>query len=455
MIDKRPASANDLLFGFLTAIVLLAPLPLASNRAWSWSLLSLLVGATACTWCLFVYSGKARTGLPLRKLLVPASLYGLAIAWAWLQTVPGMPADWVHPIWKEAETALQQSLSTPVSVDSEKTRHAIMRLMAYGLIFLLATQLGRKRQRAELGLRWVAFGILLYGFAALVTYLLGIEYLLWVPKWAYEGDATGTFVGRAAFGAFAGIGVLACLAQAARHVKGGMPGTRMSDRLERMLTGMIPWLLGAGLLLTAVLASHSRGALLVTIAASILLFIAFGVGRQLRLGQAAVMVVVLYVLVGGALAVFGQETLTRMAGEGDLTGDRPNLLRLTWTAIWDAPLTGFGLGTFEWAFHPYRDLSLPRDVIYDYAHSSWLETIMDLGWPAGSCLIAALVWICGTCICGLFRRREDQVYPALAIAAASLLGLQAFIDFTIQIPALAALLSYLLGLGYSQSWSSR
>lgn len=450
----RAASVNDRLFTALTALIVLAPLPLASNRPWAWSLLALAVALLTLAWVAARLKGRCRPGLPLRRLAVPAGLFAIAVAWGWVQMIPSPFPSLAHPAWAEAGRALGLDLPGRISAAPERTAHALIRLLAYALIFLLATQLGRPPHRAGAALRAVAWAALAYSAYALASHLLGLEYILWIPKWSYVGDATGVFVGRAAFGAYAGIGVLACLALAIRQSAAQRPVIGAGERLELLLARTVPWLVAAGVLWMAVFASHSRGAFLVTGLASVALVLAATAGRLLRLRHAVILLLLVTLLAGAVLLIEGAQTISRFTGGGDLTGDRPNLMRLAWSAIADAPLVGHGLGAFEFAINPYRDVSLPRPVIYDFAHNSWEEVIMDLGWPAGLCLLAAVVYPVLACCAGIRRRRQDQIHPVMAVATAILLGLQATVDFTVQIPALAALLAFVLGIGYAQSWST-
>lgn len=451
MTQKR--SFNDGVFLVLTALVLLAPLPLASNRPWSWSLLALGVSLLALVWTAGRLRGVCRGGVALRRLLLPAVPFLLALVWAWLQTSSWLPGSLAHPVWADASLALGRDLPSVISGDPQRTGQAAMRLLAYGLIFVLATQLGSHPGRASQGMKAVAVAVILYSAYALLMHGLELEYILWLPKWAYPGDATGTFVGRAAFGAFAGIGMLACLALALKGLAGKGQALPGGSRLEAMLSGSLPWIAAALFLLLAVLASHSRGALAVAVVGLVVLILAAVLGRVLRFRHALILLVAIAIPSLVIVLVFGEGTLARLMGEGDLTGDRPNLLRLTWAAIADAPLTGHGLGAFEETFKPYRDPSLPRPVIYDFAHNTWLETIMDLGWPMGLCLLGSVVLTVAVCVRGLLHRRRDQIHPAFAVAVAALLGTQALADFTVQIPALAAFFAYILGIGYAQSWS--
>lgn len=451
---KRPqSSANDLIFGLLLLLVCVAPLPLGANRPWAWSLLSLLAGALCLSWGTMLALSRVRCGLSPRQIWPIAIPFLAALAWAILQTQSFMPAFFWAPIWTEAVATLGNSVTGSISVDADLTWAAIMRLAAYGAIFLLAAQLGRNRDRAARGMRILAGCIAVYAFYGWLIHVLGVERILWLEKWAYLGDATGTFVNRNAFGAFSAVGVILCLAMAVKP--SSRRGTRPSraDRIERVMVQGLPWTMAAGMCFVALLYSHSRGALLSLGIGLAVWLVCLLVARIVSLRRGALLAVVALAAGGVLLLLLGEVTIGRLVtGESDLTGDRPNLMRLTLTAIEDAPLTGHGLGTFDLAFRPYRDLNLPRPVSYDFAHSFWLETIMELGIPAALSLFASAALIFLICARGLVARRRDQIYPATAMAAATVLGAHGVVDFSIQMPAMAVLLATLLGLGYAQSW---
>ena len=69
-------------------------------------------------------------------------------------------------------------------------------------------------------------------------------------------------------------------------------------------------------------------------------------------------------------------------------------------------------------------------------------------------LVAAVGYVGLCCLVGARRRRRDALYPALGAAATALVACHALVDFSLQIPAVAAWFATLLGLGYAQSWSS-
>lgn len=442
-------TGNGILFRLLIGLVILSPLPFAGHRPWAWSLLAVATGLLLTLWGWLWGSGRVRlpVGWPhLWPMLIP---FALCLVWIFVQGVAWTPTSWHHPLWAEAG-----SPGGTITLDPAATLTALMRLLTYGGIFWLALQVGRDRNRARQGLKAVALIAILQAVYGLAVYFIGSDTILWFEKWAYIGDVTGTFVNRNAFGAYAGLGVLACLAIAAgtmAHEQGQRLGAR--DKAELLLNRTAPYLVGLGLLGTALLLSHSRGAFLATAVAILTLLALFGIGRLVSTKLALGLTVVTLLIGGLAVAVSGEATLARLADSTEIQGDRGQLYRLSLDAIAEAPLTGHGYGAFEQAFRLYRDTSLPRPVIYDFAHNIHLEALVDLGIPGAVLLYGAILLPLGFCLQGLLTRRRDKHYPALALAAAVLLAGHGVVDFSLQIPAIAVLFSYLLGVGVAQSWS--
>src|SRR5262245_632101 len=80
-IDLAKLRLNDAAVWFLIAILAWAPFPLGSNRAWSWSLLALLI---AVAWLLWVASEWKRPELVFEQVkpVLPAVILALLpLAW--------------------------------------------------------------------------------------------------------------------------------------------------------------------------------------------------------------------------------------------------------------------------------------------------------------------------------------------------------------------------------------
>jgi O-antigen ligase len=121
--------------------------------------------------------------------------------------------------------------------------------------------------------------------------------------------------------------------------------------------------------------------------------------------------------------------------------------------IADSPLLGLGLGTFEPSYPLYADRVLP--FVMDKVHNDYLEFAAGLGLPAAAAWWAAIVWLVGMCVRGIFVRRRHRHYSLLAIGATALVGFHSLFDFSLQIPAIALTYAVILGLGVAQAAPTR
>ena len=112
-----------------------------------------------------------------------------------------------------------------------------------------------------------------------------------------------------------------------------------------------------------------------------------------------------------------------------------------------------GYGTFDHSFRLYRDESI--DGFYDKAHNTYLENIFELGWLQASALFLSIIWLALICLRGVWVRQKNWLYPALGFAASVLVGVHAFMDFSLQIPAVAYTYALILGAGVAQSFPTR
>ncbi len=96
------------------------------------------------------------------------------------------------------------------------------------------------------------------------------------------------------------------------------------------------------------------------------------------------------------------------------------------------PLVGSGPGTFQ---IPYRQLKAPESEMARLTHNDYLQQASDSGWPGGLCFVAGL----GAAAAALIRkfRAGASWIQWSALAGWLALGLQAFSEFPLYIPALA------------------
>jgi O-antigen ligase len=396
--------------------------------------------------------------VPAGWLGVPLVALGLVLAWAALQTVPWVPEDWRHPVWRMLPPIVGHDVPGAISVYPAAGWMAMLWLATAAAAFFLAVQFGRDAGRARIALRVVAgVGGCIAGYG-LVVYGLGNHWVLWEPKHAYVDSLTATFINRNTCAAYAGVTMVCAL---------GLVLDRLIERRAAVARGEArrsAWGLVAEVLFYTAVAVAACAALLLTgsraglavsvlgVAAAAMLLVA-----RARTGRWIVLAALLALAVGGVVlgAEMGDALMARLQTfDGDLA-DRLALDGRVIAAIEASPWLGYGLGAFEHAIPAFQDGSLYVHNRWEYAHNDWLEALMTLGVPAGLLLWLVVGWILWRCLAGAVGRGRDTVFGAVATGAGLLAVTHSLVDFSLQIQGFTLPLLALLGAGVAQSWSSR
>ena len=420
--------------------MLLAPLPLGSNRPLPASALSAAIGILLCVWGVVFLVARPPAMVPTRPLWPAFVLLSLAAAWAAVQAVPFTPASLHHAYWSEPRDVLGLPYAGAISVNPEATWSRLMGLLAYGGIFWLAFQLCRPSARAHQVLFGLAAGGLLYAVYGLHDFF-----------GSGSGVVTSTFVNRDSYATYAGMTLLCglglVLRALARRARPGVAHRRavveMLARLDGPLAlGIVTCLVaGAALLLT-----RSRGAF-IALCAALVAFV-WSLRRTSPITSQAIVKTATVFSIGlflGIVGLAGGETLGRFADAAVETVNRLVYYRTTWEAIRDRPLLGTGYGTYADAFRAYNH-SGTGTYFLDKAHSTYLQMIMELGWPAAAALYAGLGLLVFRCL-----QSRSAVYPAVLASCSVLVGVHALVDFSLEMPAIAATYALLLGVGCAQA----
>lgn len=446
---------NKLLFLVLMLLVALSPLPLGSNREWSWSLCALIAGLLVLVWALAncgrnapVY-GRIPTWIPV--------LFLLACAWVVVQMASGTPLSWHHPMWALTGETLDLELPGRVTLSAEDSWVALMRLLSFALVFFLAFQFGRDRGCAQRVFGWLTLAGLAYAVFGLAIYWSGYH-----PDWLFGNrtlmhDVRSTFINRNHFATWQGLTMLCAMAwyyhrMAKRVVKPyAVPQDREARAEEFILRAWKP-LLVLLLMVTALVLTHSRGGFAASLAGTLVLFVLLD--RRVASKSTRMRVTAIAALAVAGLAFFlTSEALLERINRTDLTTEaRIAVYSNVERAISDNPLLGFGYGTFADGFRLYDPLE--SGVHYDRAHNTWLENAFELGVPAALALYLALGGLAWFCFRGVRERHRDWVYPATGAAASVLVGVHAMVDFSLQLPAVAILYACIMGVACAQSYSS-
>lgn len=433
-VSSREHSLNVALAVVMAGWLLLMPLPLGSARPAYWLINAVAVGAIGSWywWSLTRLGAGVRFGL--RAVPLVALTYLLLIGWIAVQALPlgvapavtladGQPLDWAA-----------------VSVAPDTTWLVLLQVLTYGGCFALIMQVAANRGRAQLLLELIFFGVAAYALLGLVLLADG-DTLLGLPKWAYQGSATGPFVNRNSFATFLAIGAAVGAALLT------CSNTRLLPHARWMRVALI---LAALLIIgTAIFATKSRmGA--ASAAVGVLVTLLVG-GIRAKWGALRwVAVAGATVASGGAMAwAFGSGVLERLITVDDADG-RAVLYSQVLEMIHARPLFGFGAGTFEQAFPLYHRLPLSTDVIWDKAHSTYLTLWVELGFVGGSLPLLAIAILVIHLLLSLGRSDEYWSPSAAALGAIAVVAVHSLVDFSIEIQAVALLFVALLALGVAQ-----
>src|SRR5690606_7470700 len=201
---------------------------------------------------------------------------------------------------------------------------------------------------------------------------------------------------------------------------------------------------------TALLLTQSRGGF-VALCAALAAFV-WSLRQSALIAPAASLKAAAVLTLGltlGLVWLAGEQTLGRFATDAQAI-HRLAYYRATWEAIADRPLLGTGYGTYPDAFKAYNR---PDTGTYflDKAHNTYLQVVMELGWPAAAALYAGLALL----VLRPVRSRPVQTrlapYPAVLAGCSVLVAVHSLVDFSLEMPANAATFALLLGAGCAQA----
>lgn len=448
-------SEQPVIFWTLIFAVALAPLPLASTYPWSWNLLAAVVGALVAMWSLRVVLGLQQTAFGLRATWPFIGLFAIVAGWAAAQTVSFTPRAWHHPLWDSTSRALEMELGGAISLNPDETFAALTRLLANAGIFWLALQYGRRKMRAEQILHAIIAAGAVYGLWGFVEHWFGWRSRLGLPG---PGDVSAFWEGASGGHVYAAYVGIALICASALVLAGGAPTPRrfsFAELARRLIDGSGPgWpLMFAWLLLLAMVPGFSSRADVVSLGLALAaLVVVATIGRTARWPRLIVFTLVTGLAIA-AFAYFEPTAEEDPAGQGGGTGAGGELQTLALDAIGDAPWIGTGLGTFADLSRFYRTSDFTHGP--QAAHNTYLELVVELGIPAASVLFVLFALLTALTFAGAARRQRDSAFAAAGFAATILVATHASLNYSPQVPAVAATYWLLLGAACAQSWSSR
>ncbi|SLN59134.1 O-Antigen ligase [Roseovarius albus] len=430
----------------LMGCVLLAAVPLGANRPVSWSLLSLAVVIIFSLQLLI--DCAQRTPKQTKGLWLPATLYLGAVAWGAVQLVPGMPASFIHPVW----TALGD-VPGRISADPGQGHLIVMRYLCYAMIFWVALRASISTARAEMMLKSIALASTLFAIYGLYALATGHNPIL--GEGEHSRVVTSTFVNRNSYATFAAFGILANIA-AYLHVINDTPAndnhwqSLVRDLLERFFGGAWIYALGALLCMGALSLTQSRAGGIAALI-GLVVFVATWKGKGQRWNPWLLMAVGAVV---GFVILTSATSMTSRILATEAENGRFLIYPEVVNAIVDRPLLGHGMGAFHDVFRQY----VPAEAAigeWVRAHNSYLENIFEFGIPAAAAFYLALLLIVIRIYRATVTRNRNRAFPCFALAAIATAATHSLFDFSLQMPAIAALFAVILALGWTHSFSTR
>lgn len=453
------ATIEQFIFAAVILGIAWVPFWLGSNRGIAWLINAGYFGCLVLLLEAGLLVGRRAHPVAIKRVAYPAGIFALTCLWILIQASTWIPTWLENPIYQYGRETLGIEFSGSITVNRALTYMALLRLLTEGAVFWLFLQLCRSPQRAHWTIQAVAIIGMAYAIYGIVAFFVFPGTILWFTKYAYLDSVTSTFINRNSYATYVGIGLVCALACAfSAYVRSadfvGRSVLRRAVAFVASSAGAAGWwLVGSFTLSLALVRTGSRGGILASVAGLIALILITSLRGRNAIAATASLLGLL--AAGVAIFVFGDFFAGRLLALGFDSSDRLAVYKLTILSILDAPLKGFGYGTFEHVFPMYRDNSVSPYMLWDKAHNTYLEIIQGLGIPIAVLFLCMLLIFVVRCGHAALTRRSSATAPLVATSATVIVALHSFIDFSMQIQAVALTWTALLGAGVAQSWSGR
>lgn len=454
--------ADTLVIALFLAPVMLAALPMGASRDWAWAPIAVMIGLVAVLVAagLGVGRGFEVGERERRPLLALVGCFLFVVVFSLFQGASFAPASGSAWLYAAALRILGTAHAAVPDIALDAARNGLLKCITCGLIFLMARAICRERAHAR-----ALLAVLVVSTVLVVAYALMMQvtthscylgsYLKKQGLYDPRGQClmSGTFVNSNSFACYVGMGVVAALALALtnrRRERSAFDG-RDIQTFESMMTATRVALVVAILfLLGGLLMSASRAGVAASVGGVLALVLLLMRGqwderpdlvRLFWIGAAIVFAV--GVIAGGALLAKSMR-----ASDG---GTRVIIWMTSLDAIALSPWLGWGLGSFADIYTILQPAAIVQPN--DLAHSTPLETIVELGVIAAIPAFAVVLLPWGFSLRAAFRRQyRYKVLPAAAFAVAAVPILHSMVDFSLQIPSIGFVTSAVLGMGWAQAF---
>jgi O-antigen ligase len=449
--------ASSVLYGGWLALLVWAPIPLASNRPWAWMVLECGVFLLAAGWLWLWAAERVSVTQAFAKSWPALAVMAVWLGWVGI-TVVALPINWVEAA--APASAAMHRLSDParltatISVEPLQTQSRLLfsfALTTWFVLTLLIIDSRDRLKRAAFVLVTAAVIIAIYGT---LMHLTNANIRWFGTVQPHGASALGTTGSRNIYANYLvlslciGIGLL--LSQ--------LRGSSARDWrhffkrvLESMFTPKIVLRLSLCVLVIALTTTHSRMGNTSFFASLIIAgLIGLALSRHAPKGTVLLLASLLVIDLFIVGSWFGVE---KLAERIEQTTQAEYLARqdpsdFVFSQINEYPVFGSGLGTFYAVFPNFRTEGV--DAYYDYAHNDFAQFAAETGW-VGIALVGLMVLLSFGAALRAQAVRRDPLMRGMSFA--SIMGIIAmmihsWVDFNLQIPANAMLFMVILALGW-------
>lgn len=388
---------------------------------------------------------------------------GISI-WVFIQSLPILPPASGNSVWTGvpgASTGARRS----ISIEPADTIYSLLYVALPFAAFLAGLLVNNSDERCRKTLAALGTMGAAIAYFGLMQFLLFPDILLIYKKVAYLDSLTGVFVNRNSAGTFFGLTALILARQLWSLVQntsvidlyrsivhGGDFKIQSAGRLSFSFGALLGCLMALGL-------TQSRGAMASTLVGFAVLVVLLAMERghaasnqtMPSISRLALRTAVGLLALLMATVIFGERSMLRVESQANEDGRfcvLPGIAR-TLTDHW---LLGNGFGTFRYAFSPHRDADCNMLGVWERAHNIYLEGWIGLGAVFALFFLLGFVALLACHIRGLRKRQKMRSYSALGLAVIALTAAHSAIDFSLEIPGIAAYVAAILASTSSISW---
>ena len=439
------------LFVALVALLVWVPLPLGSNRPWSWALMQAWILVIGTLWLWGAVRGRWSVTPALLRARWVVALFGVWIAWGLAQMIP-VPGSLLGLLSPEAAEIYADAGVVgwvPITLDLHASLIVWVGGVGYLTLFCLILLLVHGRQRLYALASVLVLAALAQAMFASLMALSGTRF--WFD--AANSYAHGSFPNRNHLAGFLEMSIALGIGLLMAQLDPDGAGVSWRQRLRNWTLTLLGYkarlrIYLAIMVITLVLTGSRMGnvAFFTSILGASLVALLF----YRRLPRSALVLLVSLVLVDLFIlgSWFGLDRVRERLEKTVLTEEdryRVDVNGLGY--LDDFWVSGSGGGTFAVVFPAYRDQGLSPNL-YVHADNDYLESLLEYG-VLGLVLPGGIVLLSVAAALRVLCRRRDPLPRGMAFA--SLMGIMAILihstaDFNLHIPANAALFVVLISL---------